>query len=82
MIFRVTMKDPDVLQDAIEEEVNNQLMISGLSLEEQEAIRDIRCEKASEVAHNWFEYGEYLTVEIDTDKETIRVVSAEELGNG
>lgn len=78
MIFKVTMKDPDVLYDAITEEVNNQLLVSGLSFKEQEAIRDLRIEKAQEVASKWFEYGEYLTVEIDTEKETIRVVPSGE----
>lgn len=78
MIFRVYMKDPDVLQDGIEEAVDEQLKASGLAEDEQEAIREIRYEKAQDVASTWFEYGEYLTVEIDTDKETIRVVPVSE----
>ena len=31
-------------------------------------------EKLSELCRNWFEYGEYLTVEIDTDAQSIAVV--------
>ena len=37
---------------------------------------DARDEKESFVrmAEKWFEYGEYLTVEIDTEEESIRVL--------
>jgi len=74
MIFKVYMKDTDVLYDGIEEAVDEQLKESGLNAGEQEAVKDLRIEAAQEVASKWFEYGEYLTVEIDTEKETIRVV--------
>lgn len=77
MIFRVTMKDPDVLYDSINESLDEELKASGLSDDEQEAVRELRYEKLSEVASKWFEYGEYLTVEIDTDKETIKVIENE-----
>jgi len=68
------MKDPDVLHDGINEALEEELDNSGLPEDEQEVLREIRYEKASDVASAWFEYGEYLTVEIDTEKETIRVV--------
>lgn len=74
MKFKVYMKDPDVLHDGIEEAIDEDLKSSGLPDDEQEALREIRFEKASDVASKWFQYGEYLTVEIDTEKETIRVV--------
>lgn len=74
MIFRVYMKDPDVLHDGIDEAIDEELKASGLPDDEQEALREIRHEKAADVASRWFEYGEYLTVEIDTEKGTIRVV--------
>lgn len=77
MIFRVTLKDPDVLYDSINESLDEELKASGLSDDEQEAIRELRYEKISELASKWFEYGEYLTVEIDTDKETIKVIENE-----
>lgn len=78
MIFKVYMKDTDVLHEAIDEAIDKELKASNLPDDEQEALREIRHEKASDVAGKWFEYGEYLTVEIDTDKETIRVVPVEE----
>lgn len=72
MIFQVTMKDPDVLYDAINEALDEEL--KDWDEDEADAVREIRHEKLSEMAGKWFEYGEYLTVEIDTDKQTIRVV--------
>lgn len=74
MIFKVYMKDTDVLHDGINEALDEDLKNSGLPEDEQEALREIRHEKAADIASTWFEYGEYLTVEIDTEKETIRVV--------
>ena len=74
MKFKVYIKDTDVLQDAVEEAVNEDLKNSGLADDEQEAVRDIRVEKALDVAGIWWEYGEYITVEVDTDEKTIRVV--------
>lgn len=78
MKFRVYMKDTDVLHDGIEEALDEDLKKSGLPDDEQEALREIRFEKAQDVASKWFQYGEYLMVEIDTDKETIRVVPVSE----
>lgn len=72
MIFQVTMKDTDVLYDAINEALDEDL--KDMDPDEADALRDIRHEKLAEVASKWFEYSEYLTVEIDSDKATIRVV--------
>jgi hypothetical protein len=35
---------------------------------------EIEKEKFKQVAQRWIEYGEYLTVEIDTEEESIRVL--------
>lgn len=75
----VSMKDPDTLYDAINDSVDEELEKSGLDNEEQEAIKEIRQEKYSEIASEWFQHGEYLTVEIDTDAKTIRVVPISEM---
>ena len=77
MKFRVTMKDPDVLHNGINEALDGWFLASGLPKDEQDAIREISHEKASDVASQWFEYGEYLTVEIDTEEETIKVIRSE-----
>ena len=70
MKIRLTMKDPDTLNDAIEEAVKDDIARLGLSAEEAEAVKDIRIEKAAEVCSKWFRYSELLTVEIDTEAQT------------
>lgn len=73
MKFIVQMKDPDVLHDAIDEALAD-LKVEGLSDDELEAVREKRKDSISELTSRWFEYGEYLRVEIDTDAETCTVV--------
>jgi len=58
MIFRLTMKTPDALQCAIEDATDDS---------------DARI-KMEDLASEWMEYGEYITVEFDTDKKTCVVV--------
>jgi hypothetical protein len=75
MKFRVTLKDPDTLYDAIREEVEGNLAnIDDLADHEKDALVDGRIDDIKEVAAKWFEYGEYLTVEIDTEARTCTVV--------
>lgn len=74
----VHIKDTDVLYDGITEVIDKELADSGLDEDEQEAIRDIRREKYDSVAEKWWEYGEYITVEFDTDTKEIRVVPVNE----
>jgi hypothetical protein len=73
MKIRVTMKRPDALIEGIDDAVKA-LDLSGLADDEAEAVRDLRKEKARDLALRWFEHGEYLTVEIDTEAETCVVV--------
>jgi hypothetical protein len=74
--YRVTMKDPDQLHDSIREAAEADLKekFAGLDDDEFEAVLDKREEKLSEQASQWFEYGEYLVVEIDTESNTCTVV--------
>jgi len=78
MKVKVFIKDTDVLQDAVEESVDDELKNSGLAEDEQEAVRELRIEKALDVANTWWEYGEYITVEFDTEARTARVVPVDE----
>ena len=78
MKVKVFIKDTDVLQDAVEEAVDEELKNSGLAEDEQEAVRELRIEKALDVAGEWWEYGEYITVEFDTEARTARVVPVDE----
>lgn len=73
MKFTITMKDPDSyyesVMDAITEDVR-QIQ----DKDEREAVRSVREEKIHALLKTWFEYCEYLTVEIDTEKKTCTVV--------
>lgn len=81
MKIDVTFKDPDALIDCITEEVGEAMRQEGLteklSDDEFEALKEKRIEAVHKLAGKWFEWGEYLTVEIDTEKETIRVKPVE-----
>lgn len=72
------MKDPDVFYDAIQDAVRIELAESGLSAEEQEAIKGIREEKYMELAGKWLRYGGYIDFELDTEAGTLRIMEANE----
>jgi len=75
MKFKITMKDPDgfydSVQDAAEEWANQ---VTGVDDDERENLVESKREKLGEILKQWFEYSEYLVVEIDTDANTIAVV--------
>lgn len=75
MKFRVTMKDPDGVFDCVTEAVKESLKsVEGISDDEREALEEERTESVQGVMKRWFEYSEYLTVEVDTDAGTCVVV--------
>jgi len=73
MKFRVSVKDPDVLHDAIDDALKKE-EITAEDADEREMIIEHRKEKLHELCSTWFEYSEYLTVEIDTEAKTCVVV--------
>ncbi len=76
MKFRVTMKDPDTLDDSIRDAVRSELKaVSHLDELERGIILDHRIETVMELCRRWFADGECLTVEIDTTAGTCTVVS-------
>lgn len=76
MKIRVTLKDPDTMPDAVVDAVHADVKtISGLSNDERQALAVSRhCEIQSEITSRWMEYGEYLTVEFDTEAWTATVL--------
>jgi hypothetical protein len=74
--FQVQMKDPDTLSDAIADAVDEELKPLNLPEDEREAVAEKRIEKVGDVCDKWFKYGEYLTVEIDTEAKTCVVLDA------
>lgn len=78
MKFTVTMKDPDTLGDAIDEAVRADIAkIEGLNADDREALFKTRREGVGKITSKWFRYGEYLTVEIDTEAQTATVRPAQ-----
>lgn len=78
MKFTITMKDPDGPYDCIQDAARNSLKSSGLSEKEQRALIDLRVEKMLETTNKFFEHGEYLSIEIDTEAGTATVLPAKE----
>lgn len=75
MKFTITMKDPDGYYDCFQDAVKSEVQaIPGLSQAERDAILEVRKENVGEVLSRWFEYGEYLRVEVDTDAGTAIVL--------
>ena len=79
MKIKVTIKDPDVLSDAITEAVEAEVKAMNLPKDETELLIEARMNKHSAAMGKWWEYSEYLTVEFDMDSMTAHVV---ELGAG
>jgi hypothetical protein len=79
MKIMVTLKDPDALLDAVREAVVKSLEAQGLSDKESYALIEVRSAWVSGIAKRWFEFGEYLTVEIDTDAGTCAVVPVDQI---
>lgn len=73
MKFKVQMKDPDTLHDAIADAIHKDTA-SIADGDERTAVKEVRGDKVRALCSRWFEYGEYLTVEIDTEAQTCVVV--------
>lgn len=71
MKFQVSMKNPDALDEAIQEAARTSLLASkDIDDDEVGLLMEHRCEKLRAICKQWFEHGEYLTVEIDTEANT------------
>lgn len=74
MKFRVAMKDPDGVGDAIMEAAQRSVAGMKLTDDEREQLEEIRREKIGEQLRKWFECGEYLEIDIDLEAGTATVV--------
>lgn len=76
---RITVKDPDGVYDAIRDAARASLKdVHDLSKAEREDLVEGRHEQIAEALSSWVEYGEYITVEFDTEAKTARVMPAKE----
>lgn len=75
MKFTVTMKDPDGPYESIDDAVE-QLMKEQPpgEFDDADAIRKQRRRKLDSFTAKWLQYGEYVTLEFDTDTNTCTVV--------
>jgi len=73
MKVEILFKDPDALIDCVDDRLKD-WKVEGISEEEMESLKEIRRAEILKLCHKWFEYGEYLKVEVDTDKGTCVVL--------
>jgi len=76
MIVQVKMKDPDTMYEAVQDAVEKEVKAMGLPKDEADQLIEIRTEKVRGKMSKWFEYGEYLDVEFDTEAMTAKVMDA------
>lgn len=77
MKFRIDMKDPDGVHDSLEHAVKESLAaVEGIDDEEREILKDQRRDTFKMTMAKFFKYGEYLSVEIDTEAGTCTVLPA------
>ena len=79
MKIKITMKDPDTMHDAVNNALQSDIKKMELPDDEAESLMDIRFEKTLNIMSTWFKNGEYLTVEVDTESMTARVVPITEM---
>jgi hypothetical protein len=74
MKVRVTMKDPDALDEALYEAVLKLQKPEDVSKEEWQLICEHRQAAAHDAIRPFMKYSEYITVEFDTDAHTATVI--------
>ena len=73
MKFTITMKDPDGFANSVQEAARQHTEILE-DEEERDIIVQEREDKLRGFLKTWFQYDEYLTVEVDTVTKTIKVL--------
>jgi len=75
MKIKIHLKDPDGVYDSRNEAAKASLKnMVGLSENERKALYEIRREEIIDQTSPWIEYGEYVTIEIDTETNTAIVI--------
>ena len=75
MKFKITMIDPDGAYDSLQDAAKQAAAeVTGVDDDEREALVEYKMDKIQGIAKQWLEYGEYLTVEIDTEANTCTVL--------
>ena len=75
MKIKITLKDPDGVYESIKDAADSSAGdAEGLDDGELEELAESRREKLEQQCKPWIEYGEYVTIEIDTDEGTAKVL--------
>jgi hypothetical protein len=70
----LTLKDPDGVDNCVKQAATDSLAEAKLEEDELDAVMEYRVEKIQNAIKPWVEYGEYLTVEVDTETGTCVVI--------
>jgi hypothetical protein len=73
MKFKIVMKAPDSIHASVEQAIRDSLPDDYNAIEDADGLLDERRAEFNERIKKWVEYGEYVTIEIDTDADTARV---------
>lgn len=76
MKFRITLKDPDGFSNCVDEAIRKSVLDLDLSEDEADAVFERRQEHVYEELERWFEYNEYVSIDIDLSAMTAEVVEA------
>lgn len=73
MIIRLTLKDPDGVSNSIDDIARNSVESSIVENQEIEDLIEHQKDKIEDAIKPWVRYNEYVTIEIDTEKNTATV---------
>lgn len=75
MKLTIQFKDPDGVYDAVHESARDSVStVDGITTQEAQILSQKREDDFNEFLGQWIKYGEYLTVEFDTDTNTATVL--------
>ncbi len=82
MIFTITMKNPDALRFALKDAVDEifpEEDFNNLKTEEEiEELKEEKIDELKKICSKWFEYDEYVYLQIDTKLQTCTVLPVDE----
>jgi hypothetical protein len=74
MRFTLTFKDPDGPSECLREAVTESIPFTITDPEEIDQLIDSRLEDLREFIEPWVQWGEYVSIEFDTETKTAKVV--------
>lgn len=82
MKMRITFKDPDQVHEATQDFISDltEKLMRDKQLSREGALTEAHSQAKPfvEIVHNFFEWGEYVTIELDSETKAARVVPRSE----